>query len=314
MLFVADGTAMSESLFALQVSTVLLLLYVAYERPTMRRWLAIGVVAGLAALTRGEGVLLLPCLVLPGAIAAHRRQPRRAVCAFAAVIFVVASVLTPWELRNRRAFGKTVLISNNSGTSVGGANCETTYHGVHLGSWDVVCERLVAPPKNEVSISEAQRRHGIDYLRHHLGRLPVVVTVRVARTFGFYDPLREVRWEAAYESRPHGWQVAGWIVYLVMLSLAIPGAVIAMRRRLRVGPLVGCIVMVVITTSATYGNQRFRITAEPTILVLAAVALVAVVDSDLAGHVRRRRVSLAPKASQASATTAANRLGLPGQP
>jgi FtsH-binding integral membrane protein len=50
-----------------------------------------------------------------------------------------------------------------------------------------------------------------------------------------------------------------------------------------VWPLLSTAVVVALTTALTYGQQRFRIADEPSLVVLAAVSLAAVVGA------RRRR-------------------------
>jgi hypothetical protein len=52
------------------------------------------------------------------------------------------------------------------------------------------------------------------------------------------------------------------------------GTIVLVRRRRVVWPLLATYVLVVVTTAVTYGNQRFRMAAEPATVVLAAVALV----------------------------------------
>jgi len=63
----------------------------------------------------------------------------------------------------------------------------------------------------------------------------------------------------------------------VLLPLAVVGVVLLVRRRVRVWPLLSTAVVVVLTTAFTYGQQRFRIAAEPSLVVLAAVSIAAVV-------------------------------------
>jgi 4-amino-4-deoxy-L-arabinose transferase-like glycosyltransferase len=63
----------------------------------------------------------------------------------------------------------------------------------------------------------------------------------------------------------------------VLLPFAVAGAVLLLRRRARVWPLLSTAVVVVLTTALTYGQQRFRIADEPSLAVLAAVSVVAVV-------------------------------------
>ena len=90
-----------------------------------------------------------------------------------------------------------------------------------------------------------------------------------------FRPAQQTQLEAL-EGRPLGWERAGTYMYWACALLAIGGLVVLIRRRATVWPLVAAIVTVVVSTVITYGTQRFRITAEPAILVLAAAALVAI--------------------------------------
>jgi asparagine N-glycosylation enzyme membrane subunit Stt3 len=64
-------------------------------------------------------------------------------------------------------------------------------------------------------------------------------------------------------------------MYWLMLPLAIAGAFVLHRRRVHLWPLLATAVTVCLVAALTYGQQRFRIAAEPAIIVLAAVTLVA---------------------------------------
>src|SRR3712207_9300748 len=59
-LIAADGALMSESLFGLLVALSLLAAHRLLDAPGVGRALVLGALAGLAALTRGEALLLLP--------------------------------------------------------------------------------------------------------------------------------------------------------------------------------------------------------------------------------------------------------------
>ena len=52
--------------------------------------------------------------------------------------------------------------------------------------------------------------------------------------------------------------------------------VLLVRRRAPVWVLAASVLSVLVSTLATYGNQRFRIGAEPAILVAAATTLVTI--------------------------------------
>jgi len=94
------------------------------------------------------------------------------------------------------------------------------------------------------------------------------------RTFGLFRPGQQVELEAL-EGRPAGWERAGTWAEWVLEALAVAGAVVLVRRRAPVWPLVAAVASVLVATLVTYGNQRFRMGAEPAIIVAASAAVVA---------------------------------------
>jgi asparagine N-glycosylation enzyme membrane subunit Stt3 len=73
--------------------------------------------------------------------------------------------------------------------------------------------------------------------------------------------------------------VLGLIAFYPLLVLAVYGAVVVhRRRRFPVWPLLVPVVIVTIASAATYGQTRFRVPAEPSLVVLGAVGLAAVID------------------------------------
>jgi asparagine N-glycosylation enzyme membrane subunit Stt3 len=95
----------------------------------------------------------------------------------------------------------------------------------------------------------------------------------VLRTWGIYAPNQQINFETL-EGRPREWQRRGTFMYWLMAPLAIVGAVLLHRARRPIWPLLATAVSVVVVAALTYGQQRFRIAAEPAICVLAAVTLV----------------------------------------
>jgi hypothetical protein len=243
------------------------------DRPTVRRALGLGALIGLAALTRWEAVLFLPLLALPIAWRARPGWRGRAALALAAVV-AFGLVLTPWVIRNENAFGRFVLVSTNDATVLAGANCNTTYHGVNLGGWDITCTAS-RTKTNEAAQAAIWRRQGLDYARHHISRLPVVVAVRLARVWDLWQPRRQARDFA--EGRLVGVEEAGVLTYYVLMLLAVAG-LYALRRRGDSPLLVLLTPAVAVSISAAlgYGVPRLRHAFEISLLVLAAAGLVAV--------------------------------------
>jgi hypothetical protein len=62
------------------------------------------------------------------------------------------------------------------------------------------------------------------------------------------------------------------------VALAVYGIVVMRRRRSVLWPLLVPVVIVTIASAVTYGQTRFRVPAEPSLVVLAAVGLAALLS------------------------------------
>jgi hypothetical protein len=62
-----------------------------------------------------------------------------------------------------------------------------------------------------------------------------------------------------------------------LVPFAVAGGVLLRRRRVPITPLVAQFAIVTLTAAAIYGLVRFRVPAEVSLVVLAAVALDAVI-------------------------------------
>jgi 4-amino-4-deoxy-L-arabinose transferase-like glycosyltransferase len=258
-LVAADGALMTESLYGLLAALLLLAAYRLLDAPAAGRALVLGAVAGLAALTRGEALLLLPLLLVP----VLRRPGGMRIAAVAAAAFVL--VLTPWTVRNWIVFDRPVLVATNSGTAIAGANCDETYAGDKLGGWWPDCIR--SHPGNEAEHHSEALRDGLRYAGDHAGRLPVVLAARLGRVWSVYHPFQ------IPEGRSPRVQKAGVIFFFLLVPLAVGGGLALRRRGVSTWILLAPVVVVSITAVATYGNVRFREPAELSVIVLAAVGI-----------------------------------------
>jgi hypothetical protein len=258
LLIAADGALMSESLFGLLVALSLLVGAALLETPSVRTAALLGAIVALAALTRGEGLLFLPMLVLP--LLRRQRGIRMALAATAAA----AVVLAPWVIRNWTEFHRP-LMASSYGEVLAGANCHETYYGDHLGEWWAFCKR--PHQGDEVTQAAALQRDGLAYAREHVGRLPVVFAARLARIFYVWKPVAE----------PPVWsrrvRTAGMMMFFALLPLVITGCLLLRRRGRPLWLLLTPFSVVALTAAATYGNERFREPVELAVVVLAAVAL-----------------------------------------
>lgn len=300
LLFLSDGSLMAETISTLLVTASLLMTYRLLAAPSARGAVALGAVLGLAALARAENLALALLLVLPLA-------RRRAVLVPIALL-ATAVVLLPWTVRNALTFHRLIAVSNNSGTLVSGANCPPVYRGPQEGLWRYSCAAAVdIRGLDEAASADRQRRAGLHYARVHLGDQPRLVTVRVLRTWGLWQPAQQVAYES-FEGRPQRWEALGQHLDWMLVVLALAGAFVVRRRAdVVLWPFGTVVVLATATAAATYGNERFREATEPVIVVLAAVAVLELVRSVAArrrGDARPPRASGAARPALAAATAA----------
>src|ERR687898_706017 len=162
-----------------------------------------------------------------------------------------------------------VMLSTNDGIPLGGGNGDRAYEDV-IGFWDLEC----APPvQGDQSVqSEAYRRLAVDYARDHLDRVPAVVLARVGRVWSAYHPFDMACVNQGEGREPWASRLGVWS-YWALLPFVAAGWWILRQRRRPTWPLIAPFVMVTIVAAAFYGITRFRVPAEVSIVVLAAVAL-----------------------------------------
>ncbi|HEU4977716.1 MAG TPA: glycosyltransferase family 39 protein, partial [Solirubrobacteraceae bacterium] len=186
LLWTADGALMSETLYGTFILCSLLAAVWLARRPGPRPALLLGLLIGLAALTRGEGLALVVLLGLPLCLRGSPAWGGRARL-FGALVAATVLVLLPWTIRNLDTFDSPVLISTNSNGLFIGANCPATYHGPLIGSWRFQCYTPRRPGEDEAQYFARERGIGLRYARDHAGRLPVVLAARLGRLLDVYE-------------------------------------------------------------------------------------------------------------------------------
>jgi 4-amino-4-deoxy-L-arabinose transferase-like glycosyltransferase len=262
MLWAADVSLMSETLYGALLVTALLAATTVRDGGAARGAL-LGALLGLAALTRGEAILLVPLLLVP-LTWRNRRAMAAGVAAF-------ALVLAPWTIRNLTTFQEPVLVSGNANGIWIGANCPDTYHGELIGYWRFQCYLPERPGEDESQYYARQRDAALEYAWDHRERWPAVIPARVLRLLDAWD-VEQSQFINAQEgrgSRATRWGIRMW---WLLAPLAAAGALLVRRER---WVLLAPVALVLAVGIATYGTTRFRYAAEPSVCVLAAVAPVA---------------------------------------
>lgn len=267
-LWINDGLVMSESLCALLIALILLVMLRLLERPTPGQAILLGVLVGLAVLTRSELIIALPLI---GFVGLRWVRPRReTVRVVAATGLAAIVVIAPWIIYNLSRFDDPVLLSTNDGTTLIGANCPETYSSAALGGWSLYCVLDVqgAPGVDDSVRSSLQKSTAVAYARDHLSRLPLVALARLGRSADLFEVDNLVHQDVGEEkARWASW--AGIVSWWVLAPLA--GIGIARSRRRDATVLLIPVVLVVITSAAFYGAHRLRLPLEPVVVLGAAM-------------------------------------------
>ena len=263
-LIVADGALMSETLYGALVALSLLAAYRLLDAPSVGRALVLGAVSALAALTRGEALLLLPLVLIPVVWG----RPRRRLAAGAGRRWSPSP--SCWRPGPCATGSCSTGRSRSPPTRAPRWRAPTarrpTPAGDRLGGWYPPCIKE-HPGKNEAEHHAEALRDGVRYAGDHAGRLPVVLAARFGRVWSVYKPF------AIPEGRSVRVQKLGVLMFFVLVPLAAGGFLLLRRRGEVTWILVAPFIIVAVTALSTYGNLRFREPAEICVVVLAAVAL-----------------------------------------
>jgi Dolichyl-phosphate-mannose-protein mannosyltransferase len=301
-----SGKVLSESLYLVVIPLVLLTALRCIDRPSPWRFLVVGLTIGIAALTRSEAVSLVVLLGIPLVLFVPRRWAERGKLGLLLLVGF-ALVVGPWVVRNDLQLGGFAL-STNSGTTLVGAYTPATFNpnSPLYGSFSDAAEfghsaavKRRRPPDHakrwtERALSNALGKIGTTYARRHLSDLPGVVLAREGRLWGFYASGSELQFDLAQDGNGvRSFQVAGEYLNWILIPLAIVGGVILYRRhRLAFLIVLAPIVAAALNAALAFGSTRYRAVAEPSIALLAAVAIVVLAE------LLRRALQISPPPGQ----------------
>ena len=277
-LWLNDGLLMSETLVIPIVAITVGLSARLYSKNSLRLLIAFGVAGGLAVLTRAELIIVIPFLALP--ILRNSSQAlKKRLTKYFLVGVIVASLLAPWVARNLIQFEEPVLLSNGSGILLAQTNCEATYFGDKQGYWEYLCG-LPQPvgqdgePTDESVRDKEYRSRGIEYAAEHKGRLfGHVIPKRVARLWGFYSPLEQLRADKLVEGRNFSLSLIGLFQYYSLIPLSIFGLIKLKDRKKPLLPILTIPIITTLLAAISMGTTRYRVSAEISIIILSSFGI-----------------------------------------
>jgi hypothetical protein len=243
-----------------------------------RRWLAAGLVLGVALLTRSTAVAIVPAVALAAGRAVRGARARLAAAGLLAV--GVVAVLAPWFLRNHALCGRWML-STVDGVNLWMGNNENTSAFLDADrSLDELPGRArydsseMVPVAEQVERCDAARAAALEYMRAHPGETAALAARKAADFWSVTPAPRSSR------SRLGAWKDAVCALWTAPLfAFALAGAVLAWRER---GALRALSVDVTLTAvlftlphALAWGGTRLRVPIDPLLVALAAIGAAA---------------------------------------
>lgn len=291
LLWINDAMLMSESFYQ-PVIVITLLLATAYGQGPSRRLAAwVGALIGLAALVRGEAMLLglfllAPLVGLARALPRSERVKQLFIGAAAAV-----AVVAPWVVYNNIRFAEVVTLTSTTGNVLLAGSCETAWSGPSMGYWancfaeDDLWEAyeqafpgITARGDERVIYDESlidrfNRDHALDWIGDNLRRWPEVMLARVGRALEFYRVADTLHWSWALEGRWKGPSTFGLGLYYLLILPSAYGMWLMRRAGQRLTPLLATWPVVIVSAALTFGLTRYRVPVDIAMIVLASIAL-----------------------------------------
>ena len=276
--------ALYEVLLSCWVALTLCLTLLAWRRDRWRDWLLAATALAIAALTRGNAILLLP-LLAGAALLRNRHAWPRALALAAAIAAVACLPQLPYALRNTAHLGRW------AGASTAGPKV------LALGNTPEAPAAGLAYPltySKWVADSDDARRpmasHLADWILHH----PLQFAELKFRTLLHFWDAAEIPNNVSIEQDglPHAavLRLPLLVPFGLIATLALAGALLLLRRRAAATRLTLLFLLILCAaTIAFYMLARFRLASYPVLCVLAAGAVARIA---LPIRLHRRRLAL----------------------
>lgn len=274
-------TLNDSGIFILLLVLGIWLAYRARDTSHSRYAAALGVVFGLAALTKTFVIALMPLLGLWWYRQVGLRNSVR--LSLASGIMLVA-IIAPWVARNISVQGEFVLISTNDGSNFHQGNNACVADYLARG-WDAQWVDCLEPEPSGLSEFEAARWHSqqaISFLLEHLSEWPrlfgtkLLVLWSPAITPSSVPPNIPLTENAVLLYQTPMFQLAR-IVHLLyfgpLLVLGLVGLIWAWHNELPIGPLVSVFVVITAVYVIFHPSTRYRSPADSFLFILSAYAV-----------------------------------------
>jgi 4-amino-4-deoxy-L-arabinose transferase-like glycosyltransferase len=274
----------SEALMSEQLFVVLMLAALVtaiHQRRSARPYgfaLLAGLLAGLAVLTRANGLILLAPLAL--AVWSAPRRSWRSLGPPAVLVAVALATVAPWTIRNAVELHAFVPVTTQLGWALAGTyNDNARDDHVNPGSWrslrhvpeykPLVANWSVVP---EIVMERRLSRASRDFIGRHPSYVATVAYWNTRRLFDVAS-WRWSRHTASTISVTPGWSDAGVVSFWIFAALALAGATRRAARRVPLFVWTMPLVMFLSVIFLAAETPRYRAPLDPFVVLLAAIAI-----------------------------------------
>jgi len=272
-----DAALMSETMFAVVIALMLWTAYNVWSQPNWRNAALFGVAVAACALTRSEGLLLGPLILIPAVVKGRGISVRDRLIPLFVGGMACAIVIAPWVAYNLSRFEEPTFLSVGSGYTLLLGSCDKTFDlsGEFAGYWTFECDHEGRPPgEYDQSVIERQTRaRGLAYIRQHGTKYPVVVGARFLRSLDLFRPTQNIHFSTDSERRGLWPSRIATLQYFLMLPFAIYGLAVMHRRRLTIWPMMAVLVALLVTVAISFGLTRYRTGGDVCVVVAAAIGI-----------------------------------------
>ena len=270
--------ALSETLYTFMLVAFIALAALLPWR--VRTWVVLGILAGLAALTRGEG-FLFPVIVL--AMAWSRGLRKQAFGRAALVAVVMLMTVAPWTIRNAVVVHSFVPVATNASDTLWSGHNPTARGGPSYAPHSLLLK--AKGPNFELAEASLLRREAIKWAVHHPLQEVGLIPLKLAALARGDSTLIGV-WINAHGQTPMGSTATSFIgsvsdVASSSLLIALIASAIAFGRTLwRIPAMRGVLAFLALAVPLYgflyYGNVRYRVPLEPLMILVVAPGAAAV--------------------------------------
>jgi 4-amino-4-deoxy-L-arabinose transferase-like glycosyltransferase len=274
---------LSETLFTFLLA-VLLALLVGLDPDRRRSAVLLGLVIGLATLTRGEGLLLVTLAI---AMWRTRLPPGRLRQQAAIMLAVAIACVVPWTIRNAYAMHSFVPLSTNLGATLWAGHNPQAYGGPIVPSERLLDQVHGAPgtPRREVAENTFLRNKALSWAVSHPVDELALIPEKLSSLFSG-DGQIIYYWLNPSGQKPVFSQNAQYrlnvlanaetylLLFAFVASLFVFGKALGRRRPILWGALVFLAISAVLYGFVFFGGFRYLAPLEPLMLFVAAPLIV----------------------------------------